>query len=60
MICAADTNLEVVDRVKHQTNGWGQVKVCRDWDQVVEYARTWANSSDTGIVVGHDPGVARG
>jgi hypothetical protein len=54
IICAADTNLEVVDHVKHTTNGWGQEKQCRDWDSVVRYAKLWANSTDTGIVVGED------
>lgn len=52
IVCAADTNLEVVDRVTHVTNGWGQEKICRDWDAVVRYAERWANTSDTGIVVG--------
>lgn len=52
IVCAADTNLEVVDRVTHVTNGWGQKKICRDWDEVVRYAEQWRNTSDTGIVVG--------
>lgn len=55
IMCAADTNLEVVDRVNHTTNGWGQEKTCRDYGEVVAYARLWANTSDTGIVQGEAP-----
>ncbi|KAM3074410.1 hypothetical protein ACMFMF_006423 [Clarireedia jacksonii] len=52
IICAADTNLEVVDPVNHTTNGWGQEKTCRDFGAVFEYAKRWANSTDKGIVTG--------
>lgn len=50
LMCAADTNLEVLDRETHLTNGWGQPKQCRDYEQVVAWAELYANSSDTGIV----------
>ena len=49
IMCASDTNLEVVDRVKRTTNGWGQEKRCRDYGEVFRFAEKWANSSDTGI-----------
>ncbi|KAA8570731.1 hypothetical protein EYC84_000126 [Monilinia fructicola] len=52
IMCAADTNLEVVDPVNHTTNGWGQEKICRDYGAVMEYATRWANSTDKGIVTG--------
>ena len=52
-MCAADTNLEVVDRVNHTTNGWGQEKKCRDYNAVMQYATLWANTTDTGIVAGN-------
>lgn len=48
-MCYADTNLEVLDRETHTTNGWGQKKVCRDYDAVVSVAERWANSTDEGI-----------
>ncbi|KAK3688838.1 hypothetical protein B0T22DRAFT_528068 [Podospora appendiculata] len=50
LMCAADTNLEVLNRTTHITNGWGQPKQCRDYNQVVAWAEQYANSSDTGIV----------
>ncbi|KAI1324528.1 hypothetical protein F5Y16DRAFT_402383 [Xylariaceae sp. FL0255] len=50
LMCAADTNLENVDPKTHLTNGWDQVKQCRDYDQVVAWAEQFANSSDSGIV----------
>lgn len=50
LICAADTNLEVLDEQTHLTNGWGQPKQCRDYEQVFIWAEQYANSSDTGIV----------
>ena len=48
-MCAADTNLEVVDHVTRTTNGWGREKKCRDYAKVVEFAERWANSTDRGI-----------
>ena len=50
LMCAADTNLEVVDRETHTTNGWGQPKTCRNYEEVIRFAEKYANSSDTGIV----------
>ncbi|CAI6312387.1 unnamed protein product [Periconia digitata] len=50
LMCHADTNLEVLDPVKHTTNGWNQTKTCRDYSQVKDFAEKYANSSDTGIV----------
>ncbi|GLA74326.1 hypothetical protein AtubIFM55763_005565 [Aspergillus tubingensis] len=50
LMCAADTNLEVLDPVTHVTSGWGQPKQCRDYRSVVAWAEKWANSSDTGIL----------
>ncbi|RAL65747.1 hypothetical protein DID88_005413 [Monilinia fructigena] len=52
IMCAADTNLEVVNPANHTTNGWGQKKICRDYGAVIEYATRWANSTDKGIVTG--------
>ena len=54
-MCAADTNLEVVSRQNHTTNGWGKEKKCRDYKSVVEYAELLANSTDTGTVPGASP-----
>ncbi|KAI0867572.1 hypothetical protein GGS24DRAFT_515175 [Hypoxylon argillaceum] len=50
IMCAADTNFEVLDRDTHLTNGWGQPKLCRDYEQIFAWAEQFANSSDTGIV----------
>lgn len=50
LLCAADTNLEVLDHETHLTNGWGQPKTCRDYTQIFAWAELYANSSDTGIV----------
>ncbi|KAK2598907.1 hypothetical protein QQS21_005649 [Conoideocrella luteorostrata] len=50
LICAADTNLEVLDRDTHLTNGWGQPKQCRSYADVFSWAEKYANSSDTGIL----------
>lgn len=50
LMCAADTNMEVLDPETHTTSGWGQGKRCRDYDEVVMWAEKWANSTDTGIV----------
>ncbi|KAI1465030.1 uncharacterized protein F4812DRAFT_128443 [Daldinia caldariorum] len=50
LMCAADTNLEVLDHETHLTNGWGQPKQCRDYEHVFTWAERYANSSDTGIV----------
>lgn len=49
-MCAADTNLEVVDQKTHATSGWHQPKKCRDYDQIFQWAEKYANSTDTGIV----------
>jgi hypothetical protein len=50
LMCAADTNLEVLNHTTHLTNGWGQKKQCRDYESVFSWAEKWANSTDTGIV----------
>jgi hypothetical protein len=50
IMCASDTNLEVLDHERHVTNGWGQPKTCRDYRKVFEFAEKYANSTDTGIV----------
>jgi hypothetical protein len=50
LMCAADRNLEVVDAKNFTVSGWGQEKVCRDYDGVVNFAEQWRNSSDTGII----------
>jgi len=49
IMCAADTNLEVVDAETLVVNGWGQTKICRDYDAVLRFAERWRNSNDTGI-----------
>ncbi|KAM0803847.1 hypothetical protein BDR22DRAFT_787895, partial [Usnea florida] len=50
IMCSADTNLEVLNHKTHLTNGWGQTKICRDYDYISEFAEKHANSSDTGII----------
>ncbi|KAI1409258.1 hypothetical protein F5Y13DRAFT_193498 [Hypoxylon sp. FL1857] len=50
LMCAADTSLEVLDQETHLTNGWGQPKQCRNYEQVFAWAERYANSTDTGIV----------
>ena len=50
LMCASDTNLEVLDHGNHTTNGWGQGKRCRDFSEIFAFAEKWANSSDTGIL----------
>ncbi|KAL4943308.1 hypothetical protein BDV06DRAFT_211161 [Aspergillus oleicola] len=50
IMCAADTNLEVLDWEMHLTSGWGQNRICRDFEKVFEWAEKWANSSDTGLI----------
>ena len=49
-MCSADTNLEVLNHETHLTNGWGQTKICRDYDKISKFAEKYANSSDTGII----------
>lgn len=48
LMCAADTNLEVLDK-NRKTNGWGREKKCRDYWSVVEFAERYADSVDQGI-----------
>lgn len=50
LMCAADTNLEMLDRETRLTNGWGQPKQCRDYAHISAWAERYADSSDTGIV----------
>jgi hypothetical protein len=50
LMCAADTNLEVLDHETHVTNGWGRKKQCRNFDDVFAWAEKWANSTDVGII----------
>jgi hypothetical protein len=50
IMCAADTNLEVLDHETHKTSGWGQPRICRDYGSVFNWAEKWANSSDTGLI----------
>ncbi|CAG8977582.1 hypothetical protein HYALB_00008358 [Hymenoscyphus albidus] len=50
IMCAADTNLEVIDPTNHTTDGWGQAKKCRNFTLVREYAERWAPNEDTGII----------
>ncbi|KAF2875138.1 hypothetical protein BDV95DRAFT_309506 [Massariosphaeria phaeospora] len=50
IMCAADTNMEVLDRETHATNGFGQTKKCRNYEHVFAWAERYANSSDTGIL----------
>ncbi|KAL4762190.1 uncharacterized protein BDW70DRAFT_33534 [Aspergillus foveolatus] len=50
IMCAADTNLEVLNRETHKTSGWGQPRICRDYESVFNWAEKWANSSDTGLI----------
>ncbi|KAL4994489.1 hypothetical protein BDV10DRAFT_197510 [Aspergillus recurvatus] len=50
IMCAADTNLEVLDKETHTTSGWGQPRICRDYERVFSWAEKWANSSDTGLI----------
>lgn len=49
-MCSVDTNLEILDPVNFTTTGWGDLKYCRNYDEVFEFAEKWANSSDTGVV----------
>lgn len=49
LMCAADTNLEVLNE-NRTTNGWDQVKYCRNYDAVLHFAEQWKNSTDEGIV----------
>ena len=48
-MCAADTNLEMVSPDTRTTSGWGNERVCRDYDGVVKWAEKWRNSSGIGI-----------
>ncbi|KAL4745084.1 hypothetical protein BDW72DRAFT_208495 [Aspergillus terricola var. indicus] len=50
IMCAADTNLEVLDHKTHKTSGWGQPRICRDYESVFNWAEKWANSTDTGLI----------
>jgi hypothetical protein len=43
IMCAADTNLEVLDRDTRATDGWGQERVCRDYQSVFDWADKWAD-----------------
>ncbi|KAL2859642.1 hypothetical protein BJX68DRAFT_262065 [Aspergillus pseudodeflectus] len=46
IMCAADTNLEVLDRDTRATDGWGQERVCRDYQSVFDWADKWADPLD--------------
>ena len=50
LMCSADTNLETVDHQTHLTNGWGQPKQCRDYEEIFNFAKKYANSTDEGII----------
>ncbi|PQE29900.1 Tat pathway signal sequence protein [Rutstroemia sp. NJR-2017a WRK4] len=50
LMCAADTNLEVVNPDTSSTTGWGYERKCRDYESVMKWAALWANSTDAGIV----------
>lgn len=49
LMCAADTNLEVINPETDATTGWGSQRVCRDYDSVMKWAESWANSTAAGI-----------
>ncbi|MCJ1330825.1 hypothetical protein MMC10_007512 [Thelotrema lepadinum] len=42
IMCAADTNFEPVDPVTGGTRGYGEEKVCRDFEGVKRWAGKWA------------------
>ncbi|KAL2796246.1 hypothetical protein BJX66DRAFT_336260 [Aspergillus keveii] len=46
IMCAADTNIEVLDRDTRATDGWGEQRVCRDYQKVFEWADKWAHPLD--------------
>ena len=50
LMCAADTNLEVLDRETRLTDGWGSERKCRDYQGVSRWAEEWRDSEDVGIV----------
>ncbi|KAL3462907.1 hypothetical protein BJX64DRAFT_287886 [Aspergillus heterothallicus] len=51
IMCAADTNLEVLEPDADGTSGWGQPRVCRDYQQVFEWASKWPNPKALGSVM---------
>ncbi|KAL2827693.1 hypothetical protein BJY01DRAFT_228955 [Aspergillus pseudoustus] len=43
IMCAADTNIEALEPNTRGTDGWGQHRVCRDYQTVFDWAEKWAD-----------------
>lgn len=48
-MCAADTNIEIVDWKYGGVTGWGFERTCRNYDAVVTWAEQWRTHSQTNI-----------
>jgi len=49
LMCAADTNLEVIDWKIGGSTGWGFERQCRNYDEVVAWAEKWRRNSQHSI-----------
>lgn len=49
LMCAADTNLELIDWQLQGSTGWGFERQCRDYDAVVTWAEKWRYHSQATI-----------
>jgi len=49
LMCAADTNLEVIDWPLGGSTGWGFERQCRDYSEVVAWVEKWRYHSQTTI-----------
>jgi hypothetical protein len=45
IMCAADSNLEPVNDNLGGVTGWGSPRVCRRYDELVEWSTRWKNGS---------------
>ncbi|KAJ4291108.1 hypothetical protein N0V90_010306 [Kalmusia sp. IMI 367209] len=49
LICAADSNLEDVDETG-EAKGWGEKRVCRNYEELTKWSTKWRAGEDDGIL----------
>ncbi|KAF2750982.1 hypothetical protein M011DRAFT_396168, partial [Sporormia fimetaria CBS 119925] len=52
LMCAADSNIEPVNSKLGGVTGWGNMRVCRRFDEVVEWAEKWKSGENQGSGLG--------
>lgn len=50
IMCAADSNIEPVDKKLGGVTGWGSVRVCRSFDTLVAWASEHSSGGKTSIL----------